>query len=118
MWVRGELADHLRRPNDGTRVEVVGGEIVGSPGPPFDHKLIVGDIQALFAESRGADPQFPWRCNAANDREPSRLRPVSTKWSGYASTGVAHYLLIDRDPRAPQSALYTEPGPERADIRP
>jgi hypothetical protein len=165
MWVRGELADHLHLPKDGTRVEVVGGEIVVSPGPTLDHNLIVGDSQDRFAEVRGARPEFPWRCvqttdldlvqvgdgyipdllvitndvatearrararhllpdqvglvvevtsrsNAANDREPSHLRPVSTKWSGYASTDIAHYLLIDRDPRAPQSVLYTEPDQE------
>jgi Uma2 family endonuclease len=162
MWVRGELADHLHLPNDGTRVEVVGGEIVVSPGPTLDHNLIVGDVQDRFAEARGLNTDFPWRCvqttdlnlvqikdgyipdllvisravaaevrevrarhllpeqvdlvvevtspsNAPNDREPSHLRPVPTKWRGYAAAGIAHYLLIDRDPRAPVSTLYTEP---------
>jgi Uma2 family endonuclease len=165
MWVRGELADHLRLPDDGTRVEVVGGEIVVSPGPTLDHNLIVGDVQDRFAEARGDDSGFPWRCvqttdlnlvpvgdgyvpdllviatsvakevrrtrarhllpdqvslvvevtsrsNAANDREPNLLRPVFTKWRGYAVAGVDHYLLINRDPRSQQSTLYTDPDPE------
>ncbi|MCP2340085.1 hypothetical protein [Actinomadura rupiterrae] len=31
MWARGELHDFLRLPHDGTRVEIIGGEIVVSP---------------------------------------------------------------------------------------
>jgi hypothetical protein len=34
MWVRDELAGYLHLPKDGTRVEVIGGEIVVSPAPP------------------------------------------------------------------------------------
>lgn len=162
LWVRGELAGFLHLPDDGTRVEVIGGEIVVSPGPTLDHNLIVSDIGDRFAEVRATDANFPWRCvqttdlnlvrvgdgyvpdllvirsevasdarrtraryllphqvdlvvevtsrwNAANDREPAHLRAVPTKWRGYASTGIPHYLLVDRDPRTPQIKLYTDP---------
>ncbi|NDU72585.1 hypothetical protein GWI34_08085 [Actinomadura sp. DSM 109109] len=33
LWLRDELADVLDLPRDGTRVEIVGGEIIVSPGP-------------------------------------------------------------------------------------
>lgn len=154
MWIRGELAEHLHLPKDGARVEVVGSEIVVSPGPALDHNLIVGDIQDRFAEARGADSEFPWRCvqttdldlvqirdgyvpdllvitnevatevrqtrarhllpgqvglvvevasrsNAANDREPSHLRPVSTKRSGsHRRVGVLGQLTRAPSERA------------------
>jgi Uma2 family endonuclease len=61
MWVRDELAAHLHLPNDGTRLEVIGGEIVVSPGPTFDHNVIVQDIQDVLVAARLADPAFPWR---------------------------------------------------------
>ena len=67
MWIRGELAEHLHLPKDGTRVEVVGSEIIVSPGPTLDHNLIVGDIQDRLAEARGADSEFPWRCVQTTD---------------------------------------------------
>ncbi|MCO6007697.1 Uma2 family endonuclease [Actinoallomurus purpureus] len=162
LWVRGELAGFLRLPDDGTRVEVIGGEIVVSPGPTLAHNLIVSDINDRFAEARATVPGFSWRCvqttdlnlvrlgdgyvpdllvidvdvarearqtaaryllppqvdlavevtspsNAANDREPGQLRLTSTKWGGYAATGIPFYLLVDRDPRLPRTTLYAHP---------
>lgn len=62
LWLRDELADHLHLPGDGTRVEVVGGEMVVSPGPTHEHNLIAQDVQrALFAVEI-AEPDFRWRC--------------------------------------------------------
>jgi hypothetical protein len=50
MWVRDELAGYLHLPKDRTRVEVVGGEIVVSPGPSVDRNSMVRDIErGLFA---------------------------------------------------------------------
>jgi Uma2 family endonuclease len=50
MWVRDELAGYLHLPKDGTRVEVIGGEIVVSPGHSVDHNGMVRDIdRGLFA---------------------------------------------------------------------
>lgn len=61
MWVRDELAAHLHLPNDGTRLEVIGGEVFVSPSPTFGHNAIVQDIQDAIADARSADPAFPWR---------------------------------------------------------
>jgi hypothetical protein len=60
MWVRGELADYLHLPEDGTRVEVVGGEIVVSPGPSLDHNFVVRDIDRGLMKAELTDPAFPW----------------------------------------------------------
>ncbi|TQF03094.1 Uma2 family endonuclease [Kitasatospora acidiphila] len=60
MWARGELDDYLHMPNDGTRVEVVGGEIVVSPAPVFSHAAILSDIQSAVVTAGVMDPAFPW----------------------------------------------------------
>ncbi|MDH6706094.1 Uma2 family endonuclease [Kitasatospora sp. MAA19] len=61
MWVRGELGEYLRLPDDGTRVEVIGGEIVVSPAPVYAHGGILSDIQRGFERAWFVDPAFPWR---------------------------------------------------------
>ena len=162
LWVRDELADYLRLPNDGTRVEVIGGEIVVSPGPDFAHNDMVQDIQRGLFAAETAEPSFRWRSihtmdldlsaiqdgyipdlalldrdiarharrarakhvtpeqlqlvleitspsNAGNDRRPSARRLSGTKWNGYARAGIPYYLLVDRDPRAAQTKLYSNP---------
>ncbi len=60
MWVRDELAEFLRIPEDGTRVEVVGGEFVVSPAPVFSHAAILSDIQQAVATAAVLDPEYPW----------------------------------------------------------
>ncbi|MGE7436581.1 Uma2 family endonuclease [Kitasatospora sp. NPDC001175] len=60
MWVRGELEDYLHLP-DGTRVEVVGGEIVVSPAPVYPHAAILDDIQRAVHYAQFSDPAYPWR---------------------------------------------------------
>jgi Uma2 family endonuclease len=67
MWVRGELADYLHLPKDGTRVEVIGGEIVVSPGPTVDHNGIVRDIERGLFAAELADPAFIWRSIQTTD---------------------------------------------------
>jgi Uma2 family endonuclease len=62
LWLRDELADYLHLPDDGTRVEIVGGEMVVSPGPTYDHNLIVQDVQRALFAAEMADPGFRWRC--------------------------------------------------------
>ncbi|WP_198036897.1 Uma2 family endonuclease [Nocardia sp. BMG51109] len=162
LWVRDELADILDLPHDGTRVEIIGGEIVVAPGPDFAHNMIVSEIQDSFAAVKVADASFPWRCvqtqdlnlseihdgyipdlcvidkevarqarvaaltkilpgqlalsvevtspsNAAEDREPGARRVRPSKWNGYAQVGIAHYLLVDRDPKTAAATLFTEP---------
>ncbi|WP_329568497.1 Uma2 family endonuclease [Kitasatospora sp. NBC_01266] len=163
LWVRGELADHLHLSKDGTRVEVIGGEMFVSPAPAFAHAGIIATIQRVVDGRGFVDPQFPWRSmqmlgldmvelgdgyipdllvfhvdtetrawsedarfltphqvelvvevtsksNAHNDREPVvGRRARGTRWSGYARAGIAHYLLIDRDPKQPQITLHGNP---------
>lgn len=60
LWVRGELADELHLPNDGSRVEVIGGEIVVSPSPGSVHGLMVKAIDNALHEARLNDPGFRW----------------------------------------------------------
>jgi Uma2 family endonuclease len=73
LWLRGELADRLHLPNDGTRVEVVGGEIVVSPGPTLDHNFVVQDIQRAMFAAETADPTFRWRCVHTMDLDLSEI---------------------------------------------
>ncbi|MQS14461.1 Uma2 family endonuclease [Streptomyces kaniharaensis] len=61
MWVRGELEEYLRLPDDGTRVEVIGGEIVVSPAPVVTHAVFLSHIERGFTLASGSDPAFPWR---------------------------------------------------------
>jgi hypothetical protein len=62
LWVQGELLDELGIRDDGRiRVEIIGGEIVVSPGPNYGHGGIVGDIQFAIDAKRVSDPETPWR---------------------------------------------------------
>ncbi|MFJ9695696.1 Uma2 family endonuclease [Kitasatospora sp. NPDC101183] len=61
MWTRGELDEYLRIPNDGTRVEVIGGEFVVSPAPVYAYGGILSDIQRGFECAWFADAAYPWR---------------------------------------------------------
>jgi Uma2 family endonuclease len=162
LWMRDELTDILGLPHDGTRVEIIGGEIVVAPGPKFAHSLIVSEIQRPFEAAIANDSGFRWRCvqmqdlnlsdihdgyipdlcildkdvarqariddvhkilphqlaftvevtspsNAAEDRKPGSRRVRPSKWNGYARVGIAHYLIVDRDPKVATATLYTEP---------
>jgi Uma2 family endonuclease len=160
MWLRGELDDYLHAP-DSSKVEVIGGRIVVTPAPAFEHANIVQDVIEAFVEARIADPAYPWKCisgsgldlvgirdgyipdlkvmdrvvhqearragvrflvpdqvelvmevtspNADVDRQPSKHREQSTKWSGYAKAEIPYYLLVDRSPKAGRTILYSIP---------
>jgi hypothetical protein len=43
------------------RVEIIGGEIVVSPGPYVQHAIIAVDIQKAFFRRELPEPDFPWR---------------------------------------------------------
>ncbi|MBB5914277.1 Uma2 family endonuclease [Nocardia transvalensis] len=170
LWMRDELADILDLPHDGTRVEIIGGEIVVAPGPDFAHNMIVSEIQAPFAVAQADDSAFRWRCvqtqdlalseihdgyipdlcvvdkdvarqartaaltkvvprqlaltvevtspsNAAEDRQPGPRRVRPSKWNGYARVGIGYYLLVDRDPKAAATTLFTGPDRESGSYR-
>ncbi|MEU8139744.1 Uma2 family endonuclease [Streptodolium elevatio] len=96
MWVRDELADYLHLPNDGTRVEIVGGEIVVSPGPSLNHNYIVATIQDTMAVARSVRSDFPWRVVQTTDLNLPEIR------DGYIPD------LIVMHPDALQAALEAQ----------
>lgn len=49
------------------------------------------------------------KSTAADDREPGPRRRRPTKWNEYAREVVPYYLLVDRDPKAATSVLFSEP---------
>lgn len=62
MWTKGELHDYLHLPHDGTRVEIIDGEIAVSPAPRFVHNLITQEIANHVDRAFGKDPSYRWRC--------------------------------------------------------
>ncbi|MFA1539786.1 Uma2 family endonuclease [Actinomadura monticuli] len=60
LWVRGELAGEINLPNDGSRVEVVGGEIVVSPSPSIPHNLVASAIDHAVYQAERDHPEFRW----------------------------------------------------------
>lgn len=60
LWIRGELADELHLPKDGSRVEVVGGEIVVSPSPSIPHNLVAKALDNTIYQAGRDDPEFRW----------------------------------------------------------
>jgi Uma2 family endonuclease len=73
LWLRDELADVLGLPDDGTRVEIIWGETVVSPGPKSAHSAVVADIQDTFATTRGTRAGFRWRCLQGMDLDLSEI---------------------------------------------
>ncbi|WP_165495282.1 Uma2 family endonuclease [Actinomadura roseirufa] len=67
LWMRDELAELMNLPHDGTHVEIIGGEIVVSPGPDYAHNAIIRSIQQKIFAAELADPAFPWRCIFSQD---------------------------------------------------
>lgn len=63
LWLKGELREKLglRRDEKRTRVEIIGGEIVVSPGPLFHHARIASQIQKAFNWREQSDPGFAWQ---------------------------------------------------------
>lgn len=61
MWLRGELGEYLHVP-DSSKVEVIGGGIVVTPAPAFEHGGIVKNVFESFVKAGLADPANPWEC--------------------------------------------------------
>ncbi|MBF6172999.1 Uma2 family endonuclease [Nocardia blacklockiae] len=87
LWVRDELADVLDLPHDGTRVEIIGGEIVVAPGPDFAHNMIVSEIQGPFEVARATGSAFQWRCVQTQDLNLSDIH------DGY----IPDLCVVDKD---------------------
>ncbi|MBW8486254.1 Uma2 family endonuclease [Actinomadura parmotrematis] len=160
LWVDDAL-DGLFPFPEGSRVEVVEGEVVVSPAPSPAHNGIVMDVSREFHRAEILRPGFPWDVdinsgltmtgslkgfvpdlavldrdtlrrvrdgrvkkivaeevelvvevtsprNADTDRRPGARLP-GNKWSCYAAVGIPYYLLVDRDPQAARSVLYSIP---------
>ena len=60
LWVRGELDDHVDAP-EGSRIEIIGGEVVVSPPPGLPHNAIAGDINYAAVRAHVLRPDFAWR---------------------------------------------------------
>lgn len=72
-------------------------------------KLLESDSHLLTPEQIGMAVEVTSPSNAPDDRPPRLRRRRKTKWNGYATTGVPHYLLIDRDPRVASATLFSDP---------
>ena len=60
LWVRGELLEAMGIREDGrTRVEIIGGEIVVSPGPTLRLARIVGLPAKAFDQRQVTRPDYP-----------------------------------------------------------
>lgn len=71
MWIDGTLGEYLPLP-DGYRVEIVGGEMLISPGPPFQHNRIISKIIAAVERQAEREPAFRFEAVATTgfDLEP------------------------------------------------
>lgn len=67
LWLRDELAGLMGVPDDGSRVEIVGGEIVVSPGPGVSHNSVVIAIQEAFMAAKLRDAAYPWQAVHTTD---------------------------------------------------
>ncbi|MEV5571523.1 Uma2 family endonuclease [Spirillospora sp. NPDC052269] len=74
LWLRDELDELLDLPHDGTRVEIIDGEIVVSPAPSFPHNAIIRDIQEGLTLAKAADSGFPWTYIATQDLNLREIR--------------------------------------------
>ncbi|MFD0397558.1 Uma2 family endonuclease [Kitasatospora sp. NPDC059811] len=102
MWVRGELGEYLRLPDDGTRVEVIGGEIVVSPAPVYLHEGILTDIQESVLAGKIADAKFQWRA----------VRTVNLDLVEVEGGYIPDMVIVRRDVDAEKRAkdvLYVHP---------
>ncbi|WP_327585714.1 Uma2 family endonuclease [Nonomuraea sp. NBC_00507] len=66
MWVDGELQDYLHIPYDGTRVEIIDGEIVVSPAARLMHNIICTQIANFVDRALVKDPSYRWRSVSGN----------------------------------------------------
>ncbi|MFF2077598.1 Uma2 family endonuclease [Kitasatospora sp. NPDC058162] len=102
MWVRGELEEYLRLPDDGTRVEVVGGEIIVSPAPVYAHGGILSDIHRGFERAWFTDDDFQWRVVQAINLDLIEIG------DGYVPDMVVVQKDIDAEKRA-EDVLHLHP---------
>ncbi|WP_344893654.1 Uma2 family endonuclease [Actinomadura meridiana] len=101
LWMRDELTDVLDLPHDGTRVEIIGGEIIVSPGPDYGHNAVVRGIQQRFFAAELTDPSFPWRCITTQDVKLSDIK------DGYIPDLCV--LSVENDKRARSAQLKKLP---------
>ncbi|MFE1592706.1 Uma2 family endonuclease [Nocardia sp. NPDC058705] len=89
MWERGELDEYLHVP-DGSRVEIIGGEVVVSPCPRFGHGHVVQSISRAVYAAELADESFRWQLATNVDLSLIEIQ------DGY----VPDLFLLDRETHA------------------
>ena len=80
MWIDGTLGEYLPLP-DGYRVEIIGGEMIISPGAPLGHNISISDI----IEALAGHPGFRAIATTGLD-----LTPIQDAY-------IPDVILIDRD---------------------
>ncbi|TDC71045.1 Uma2 family endonuclease [Actinomadura sp. GC306] len=65
LWVRGELDDYVDAP-EGSRIEIIGGEVVVSPPPEFSHNAIAGEINCAVIRARVLREGFTWKTDSGS----------------------------------------------------
>ncbi|MCP9954116.1 Uma2 family endonuclease [Actinomadura madurae] len=68
LWVRRELGDYVDAP-EGSRIEIIEGEVVVSPAPGIAHGNILRHITRAFDRAEDADPDFPWAAQQGAELE-------------------------------------------------
>lgn len=86
MWLDGTLEEHLPIP-DGSRVEIIDGEIVVSPAPVHRHNHVLRHIGGILYMRGATDDQYRWR-----DYQTAGLSFLSEE-CGY----IPDLIAIDRD---------------------
>lgn len=88
LWASGELLEELGIRDDGrVRVEIIGGEIVVSPGPTIDHARIVGRIARAVDRAGLLNPDYPWESAQNLDFSLARI----------AEGFIPDLVVLDRD---------------------
>lgn len=127
LWLRDELADVLGLPDDGTRVEIIWGETVVSPGSKSAHSAVVTYIQNAFSAALATRAGFRWWCMQGMDLDLSEIhngyipdlcvldQDDFEYLSGQEVTKLeAHHLALAVEVTSPSTAAEDrEPGPRR-----
>jgi Uma2 family endonuclease len=80
-------------------------------------EAVPGNALYLTARQVAMVIEITSKSTAARDRRPGPRRLKLTKWSGYARERVPYYLLVDRDPKAATSILFSEPDSESGEYQ-
>ena len=101
MWIDGTLGEHLPLP-DGYRVEIIGGEMIISPGPPFGHNWIISKIITAVNVRAAGDFSFRFEAVATTGFD---LEPIQDAY-------IPDVVVLEREQAErilEQGVLYVRP---------